>query len=206
MTEDFATAMRDTWLGGVHPAASSACKRAKQAHRGVPAHSGGVYGFFDFVEKTIHPTPKGSVREPDSLTHPQGTPVEGTHGCHLDKTFVLIYHTNERSVDYSQEVPMVRAGYLMWFDDNPKVSVVYKIEDAIEAFVRRFKVQPNVVLVSERDKLSLVQGNKAIESPDVRVRESSYVRKNNFWVGLDDEQEEVQEEATVQKQELMEAA
>jgi hypothetical protein len=62
------------------------------------------------------------------------------------------------------------------------------------------------VLVSERDKLSLVQGNKAIESPEVRVRESSYVRKNNFWVGLDDEQEEVQEEATVQKQELMEAA
>ena len=101
---------------------------------------------------------------------------------------------------------MVRAGYLMWFDDNPKVSVVYKIEDAIEAFVRRFKVQPNVVLVSERDKLSLVQGNNTIESSDVRVRESSYVRKNNFWVGLDDEQEEVHEEATEQEQEMMEAA
>jgi len=42
----------------------------------VPAHSGGVYGFFDFVEKTIHPTPKGSVREPGSLTLPQVNPIE----------------------------------------------------------------------------------------------------------------------------------
>jgi len=33
-------------LGGVHPAANSACKRTKHARRSVPAHSGGVYGFF----------------------------------------------------------------------------------------------------------------------------------------------------------------
>jgi hypothetical protein len=40
---------------------------AKNARKSVPAYSGGVFGFFDFVEKPKHPTPKGSVREPGSL-------------------------------------------------------------------------------------------------------------------------------------------
>jgi hypothetical protein len=51
-------------------------RKAKNARKIVPTHSGGVYGFFDEVEKTIHPTLKGSVREPGSLTHPQVTPTE----------------------------------------------------------------------------------------------------------------------------------
>jgi hypothetical protein len=42
----------------------------------VPQLWSGVYGFFDEVEKTIHPTRIGSVREPGSLTLPQVTPVE----------------------------------------------------------------------------------------------------------------------------------
>jgi hypothetical protein len=37
----------------------------------------GFMVFFDEVEKTINPTPKGSVREPGSLTLPQVTPIEG---------------------------------------------------------------------------------------------------------------------------------
>jgi hypothetical protein len=43
----------------------------------VPAHSGGVCGYFGFAEITTYPTPKGNVREPGSLTHPQVNPVEG---------------------------------------------------------------------------------------------------------------------------------
>jgi hypothetical protein len=52
-------------------------RTAKDARKSVPAHSGGVFAFFDEVEKRKHPTPKGSVREPGSLTHPQVTPFEG---------------------------------------------------------------------------------------------------------------------------------
>ena len=52
--------------------------KAKHARKSVPAHSGGVFAFFDFVEKRKHPTPKGSVRGPGSLTHPQVTPIEGS--------------------------------------------------------------------------------------------------------------------------------
>ncbi len=51
-------------------------RKAKNARKSVPAHSGGVFAFFDFVEKRKHPTPKGSVREPGSLTHPQVTPID----------------------------------------------------------------------------------------------------------------------------------
>ncbi len=51
-------------------------RRAKNARKGVPTHSGGVFAFFDFVEKRKHPTLKGSVREPGSLTLPQVIPIE----------------------------------------------------------------------------------------------------------------------------------
>ena len=52
-------------------------RTAKNACKSVSAHSGGVFAFFDFVEKRKHPTPKGSVREPGSLTLPQVTLIEG---------------------------------------------------------------------------------------------------------------------------------
>ncbi len=51
-------------------------RKEKNARWRVPAHSGGVFAFFDEVEKRKHPTPKGSVREPGSLTHPMVTPIE----------------------------------------------------------------------------------------------------------------------------------
>ncbi len=62
---------------GGSPAASSACKWVGEAYKCVPDHSGGVYSFCGVAAKTINPTPKGSVREPGSLTHPQVTPIEG---------------------------------------------------------------------------------------------------------------------------------
>jgi len=52
-------------------------RTAKNARCCVPQLYSGVYCFFDFVEKTIHPTRMGSVRESGSLTHPLVTPIEG---------------------------------------------------------------------------------------------------------------------------------
>jgi hypothetical protein len=76
--------LRQAGLRGTGPSTGVTCGRlclrtAKNARKRVPAHSGGVYGFFDEVEKTIHPTPKGSVGEPGSRTLPQVNPIEG-HG------------------------------------------------------------------------------------------------------------------------------
>jgi hypothetical protein len=49
----------------------------KNARSRVPQLYGGVCWFFDEVEKPTNPTRMGSMREPGSLTLPQGTPAEG---------------------------------------------------------------------------------------------------------------------------------
>lgn len=67
--------------------------------------------------------------------------------------------------------------YMMWFDDNPKTPVADKVSAAVAAYVRHFKAQPNVVLVNELDK--------AAPAPKgIAVKAESFVRPNNFWVGL----------------------
>lgn len=66
--------------------------------------------------------------------------------------------------------------YYGWFDDSTKKTTVYKIEEAIDAYVRRFGKRPNVVLVNEAD-VADVQG--------VLVRPEGFIRRNNFWVGYE---------------------
>ena len=65
--------------------------------------------------------------------------------------------------------------YLGWFDDNPKKANKDKIAEACAAYVARFQMQPNVVLVNRDDA-----------TDDPRVRVEGYIRKNNFWVGWED--------------------
>lgn len=65
--------------------------------------------------------------------------------------------------------------FLGWFDDNPKKAADVKIGEAINAYVERFKVAPNIVLVNEADR--------PIASLNVTVRVESYIRRNNFWIG-----------------------
>jgi hypothetical protein len=65
-----------------------------------------VYCFFDFVEKTINPTRKRSVREPGSLTHPLVTPIEG-----ISPVIEMI--TPSWSIDYWQcHLKNARCGWL----------------------------------------------------------------------------------------------
>lgn len=64
--------------------------------------------------------------------------------------------------------------YMMWYDDNPKVTQADKIAAAIEAYIKHFKTRPN---------LALVNPDEVVEVSAVRVRGVSYVRKNNIWVG-----------------------
>jgi hypothetical protein len=64
----------------------------------------------------------------------------------------------------------------MWYDDNPKVSLMSKIEAAVDAYTRRFAISPNVVLVNASDM---------VECQNVRVRSVDHIQRNNFWVGLE---------------------
>ncbi len=70
-------------------------------------------------------------------------------------------------------------GYLLWYDDDPKIPTSQKIEEALEAYVKskRWQKQPNVVLVNELDLVSL---------EDVTVRSSAHIRRNHFWIGREE--------------------
>jgi hypothetical protein len=68
--------------------------------------------------------------------------------------------------------------FLMWYDDNPKLTVAKKIEDAIGAYRHRFSIAPTLVLVNEEDVTEVV---------GVQVRGVTTVRRNTVWVGLDGE-------------------
>jgi hypothetical protein len=69
--------------------------------------------------------------------------------------------------------------FLMWYDDNPKLAVAKKIEDAIEAYSYRFRVKPTLVLMNT-EELTQVAG--------VAVRGVQTVRRNTYWVGQETEQ------------------
>jgi len=65
--------------------------------------------------------------------------------------------------------------FLMWYDDNPKLSVVKKIEEAIAAYSYRWPgVRPTLVLVNEAE---------LTEYAGVQVRGVNTVRRNNYWIG-----------------------
>jgi len=69
--------------------------------------------------------------------------------------------------------------FLMWYDDNPKLSVAMKIEDAIGAYRNRFpSTAPTLVLVNDSE-VTQVAG--------VEVRGVNTVHRNTVWVGLDQE-------------------
>jgi hypothetical protein len=67
--------------------------------------------------------------------------------------------------------------YLVWFDDDRKKTTEIKIEEAMDAYERRFHRHPNVILISEQDR---------IETESVRLRSLSYIRPSNFYVGFEE--------------------
>lgn len=77
------------------------------------------------------------------------------------------------------------APFLMWYDDNPKLTVAMKIEDAIGAYRHRFPSRvPTLVLVNEAE---------VTEVAGVEVRGVLTVHRNTVWVGLDHEINEAEE-------------
>lgn len=78
--------------------------------------------------------------------------------------------------------------FLVWYDDSSKTPVADKIQAAIAAYLQRFQIQPNLVLVNAIDY---------IEQADILIRATRMVQPNTFWVGLDDaDRRTLQAEAT----------
>jgi hypothetical protein len=68
---------------------------------------------------------------------------------------------------------------LLWFDDNPKVSLATKIENAARRYRERFGKAPNVCYVHPKT----LAGAQSLPA-HVRVIESTTVQPNCFWIGV----------------------
>jgi hypothetical protein len=74
-------------------------------------------------------------------------------------------------------MPAKSPPFLMWYDDNPKLTMAHKIEDAIAAYSDRWPgVRPTLILVNE---------DEVTEFAGVQVRGVTTVRRNTVWVGQD---------------------
>jgi hypothetical protein len=67
--------------------------------------------------------------------------------------------------------------FFVWYDDSPKKPALDKLQDAIAAYVERFKIAPSLVLVNAADKLELAS---------LVVRYERTVQPNTFWLGYED--------------------
>jgi hypothetical protein len=63
--------------------------------------------------------------------------------------------------------------FFVWYDDSPKKLAVDKLQEAIIAYVERFKMSPTLVLVNTVDMLELT---------GVVVRCERTVQPNTFWL------------------------
>jgi hypothetical protein len=68
---------------------------------------------------------------------------------------------------------------LLWFDDDPRVSLADKVENAARRYRERFGKLPNVCYVHP-DTLA-----RAEELPvRVKVLERASIQPNSFWIGF----------------------
>lgn len=68
--------------------------------------------------------------------------------------------------------------YLVWYDADARRTVGEKIQNASDAYLRRFSAAPNVVLVNAADVTELAE---------MEVRAERTVQPHHFWVGRSEE-------------------
>ncbi len=118
------------------------------------------------------------IGEPLAVAEPaEAELVEANDGLLLDTEQTFFY---TRKTLYEQKRRSMSTPFLMWYDDNPKLSVARKIEDAIGAYRHRFpQTTPTLVLVNEAEVTEVV---------GVEVRGMATVHRNTVWVGLEREE------------------
>ena len=73
---------------------------------------------------------------------------------------------------------LMRTG-LLWFDDNAKVPLATKIENAARRYRERFGRSPNVCYVHPETLAS-----EPVVKTAVKVVELASVQPNHFWIGV----------------------
>jgi hypothetical protein len=70
--------------------------------------------------------------------------------------------------------------FLVWYDEDARRSVAEKIQNARDAYGKRFTSVPNLVLLNAADFAGL-------EGMGIEVRSERTVQPHNFWVGRSDD-------------------
>jgi hypothetical protein len=73
--------------------------------------------------------------------------------------------------------------YFVWYDDNPKKSVVTKIDEAVLRYRQKYGSKPNVCMISEKVQNSDYNG--AVNNLGIEVKTAKNVPQNYFWIGRD---------------------
>lgn len=68
---------------------------------------------------------------------------------------------------------------MLWFDNDPKVDMMVKINRAVDYYQHKYGTTPNLCFVHP----SMVKTNPA-KSATIEVRSSRSVLPNHFWIGL----------------------
>lgn len=68
--------------------------------------------------------------------------------------------------------------FFVWFDDNPKKLLLEKVQEAVGAYIQRFKLQPTLILVNPVD---------IIELANFTIRAENTVQPNTFWLGFQEQ-------------------
>jgi hypothetical protein len=68
--------------------------------------------------------------------------------------------------------------FFVWFDDSPKKLTSEKLQEAIAAYVERFRTRPTLVLINAADQM---------ERTDITVRSERTVQPNTFWLGYEEQ-------------------
>ena len=70
---------------------------------------------------------------------------------------------------------------MLWFDDNPKLSLKVKIEKAASYYRQKYQREPNLCLLHP----SMLENEKP-EFERMTVRSYRPVLPGHFWIGIED--------------------
>jgi hypothetical protein len=78
--------------------------------------------------------------------------------------------------------------FLGWYDPDKKTPARYKLEDALERYARKFG-RPALTCITSPEDAAELEADK--QAPAMPVRGAGFIPRYTFYVGIDDEQEEV---------------
>lgn len=78
--------------------------------------------------------------------------------------------------------------FLGWYDPDKKLPARYKLEDALERYVRKFGRPAITCMTSPQDAAELAADGDA---PALPVRGVGFIPRYTFYVGVDDDPEEM---------------